>query len=210
MIFPKPLTPEEEMQYIESMRSGDREARNILIVRNLRLVAHIAKKYYGENRDNEDLISIGTVGLIKAVNTYNPDKGNRLVTYASKCIENELLMMLRSEKKRSKDIYLNEPIGVDKEGNTISLMDVLENEEVDVLSKLELAEDMVSVRQYIQSELTPMERKIIILRYGLHGDKPVTQAKVGKLLGISRSYVSRIEKRALEKLKKAFDITYKM
>ena len=184
--FLEPLTPDEEKIYIEKMRLGDKKAKDILIERNLRLVAHVVKKYYDENRENQDLISIGIVGLIKAVNTYNPDKGNRLVTYAAKCIENELLMMLRAEKKRSKDVSLNEPIGTDKEGNTISLIDVVENDEMDTLEQ------------------------IIVWRYGLDGKKPMTQKKVGEKLGISRSYVSRIEKRALEKLKKALDNSYRM
>lgn len=135
--FLEPLTPDEEKIYIEKMRLGDKKAKDILIERNLRLVAHVVKKYYDENRENQDLISIGIVGLIKAVNTYNPDKGNRLVTYAAKCIENELLMMLRAEKKRSKDVSLNEPIGTDKEGNTISLIDVVENDEMDTLEQIE-------------------------------------------------------------------------
>ena len=140
--FLEPLTPDEEKIYIEKMRLGDKKAKDILIERNLRLVAHVVKKYYDENRENQDLISIGIVGLIKAVNTYNPDKGNRLVTYAAKCIENELLMMLRAEKKRSKDVSLNEPIGTDKEGNTISLIDVVENDEMDTLEQIEKAENI--------------------------------------------------------------------
>jgi RNA polymerase sporulation-specific sigma factor len=168
-------------------------------------VAHIAKKYYSENRENEELISIGIIGLIKAVNTYNPTKGNRLVTYASKCIENELLMMLRSERKRSKDVSLSEPIGMDKEGNTISLMDVVENDEINALEKMEKAEDIIRVRKYVNQVLNDREKEIIVRRYGLDGRRPVTQKKVGADLGISRSYVSRIEKKALEKLKKAFD-----
>ena len=137
--FLEPLTPDEEIEYLERFSRGDKEAKDILIERNLRLVAHIAKKYYSDNRDNEDLISIGIIGLIKAVNTYNQDKGNRLVTYASKCIENELLMMLRSEKKRNKEVSLSEPIGMDKEGNTISLIDVVENDDIDTLQKMENA-----------------------------------------------------------------------
>jgi RNA polymerase sporulation-specific sigma factor len=203
--FPEPLTPEEERKCIERFRQGDKEAKDILIERNLRLVAHIAKKYYSENRENEELISIGIIGLIKAVNTYNPTKGNRLVTYASKCIENELLMMLRSERKRSKDVSLSEPIGMDKEGNTISLMDVVENDEINALEKMEKAEDIIRVRKYVNQVLNDREKEIIVRRYGLDGRRPVTQKKVGADLGISRSYVSRIEKKALEKLKKAFD-----
>lgn len=182
---------------------------DILIERNQRLVAHIAKKYYSENRDHEDLISIGTVGLIKAVRTYNPEKGNRLVTYAAKCIENELLMMLRGEKKRNRDVYLEEPIGTDKEGNSINLIDVIVTDEMEVLDRLERAEDLVRVKRYVETELSNRERAVIVCRFGLDGNKPMTQMSVGKQMGISRSYVSRIEKSALEKLKKAFDTTNK-
>ena len=207
--FLEPLTPEEERKCIERMRQGDKEAKDILIERNLRLVAHIAKKYYGENRENEDLISIGCIGLIKAVNTYNPTKGNRLVTYASKCIENELLMMLRGEKKKNREVSLNEPIGTDKEGNTINLIDVIKNTETDTLQKIENEEDIVRVRLYVNEILSPREKEIIVKRYGLDGKGSMTQKKVGELLSISRSYVSRIEKKALIKLKNAFDNTYK-
>lgn len=174
---------------IEKMRLGDKKAKDILIERNLRLVAHVVKKYYDENRENQDLISIGIVGLIKAVNTYNPDKGNRLVTYAAKCIENELLMMLRAEKKRSKDVSLNEPIGTDKEGNTISLIDVVENDEMDTLEQIEKAENISLVQKYVAQSLNEREKEIIVWRYGLDGKKPMTQKKVGEKLGISRSYV---------------------
>lgn len=208
--FLEPLTPEEERVWIARLQEGDKTAKDILVERNLRLVAHIAKKYHGENRDSDDLISVGIIGLIKAVNTYNPGKGNRLVTYASKCIENEILMMLRSEKKKSKEVSLNEPIGTDKEGNTISLIDVMENDEIDALKQMENAEDIVRVRKYVEKVLTPREKEIITSRYGLGGNPPMTQKKVGAVMGISRSYVSRIEKKALEKLKKAFDTTYKM
>ena len=208
--FLEPLTPDEEKIYIEKMRLGDKKAKDILIERNLRLVAHVVKKYYDENRENQDLISIGIVGLIKAVNTYNPDKGNRLVTYAAKCIENELLMMLRAEKKRSKDVSLNEPIGTDKEGNTISLIDVVENDEMDTLEQIEKAENISLVQKYVAQILNEREKEIIVWRYGLDGKKPMTQKNVGEKLGISRSYVSRIEKRALEKLKKALDNSYRM
>ena len=167
--FLEPLTPDEEKIYIEKMRLGDKKAKDILIERNLRLVAHVVKKYYDENRENQDLISIGIVGLIKAVNTYNPDKGNRLVTYAAKCIENELLMMLRAEKKRSKDVSLNEPIGTDKEGNTISLIDVVENDEMDTLEQIETAENISLVQKYVAQILNEREKEIIVWRYGLDG-----------------------------------------
>lgn len=208
--FLEPLTPDEERVCIEKMQQGDKEAKDILVERNLRLVAHIAKKYYSDTRDPEDLISIGIIGLIKAINTYNPTKGSRLVTYASKCIENELLMMLRGEKKKSKEISLNEPIGTDKEGNTISLMEVIENTGIDTLKRMENEEDVRRVREYVDSVLTPREKDIIVKRYGLNGEKEMTQKNVGDVLGISRSYVSRIEKKALEKLKKAFDNTIKV
>ena len=199
--FLEPLTPAEERVWIEKLEKGDKEAKDILIERNLRLVAHIAKKYSSENRDNDDLISIGIIGLIKAVNTFNTGKGSRLATYAAKCIENELLMMLRGEKKKSREVSLNEPIGMDKEGNTINLLDVVE---------MEKAEDIVRVRQYVEKNLNQREREIINKRYGLNGEAPVTQRKVGEEMGISRSYVSRIEKKALEKLKKALDNSYRM
>lgn len=208
--FLEPLTPDEERECIEKMQKGDKEAKDILIERNLRLVAHIAKKYYSDTRDPEDLISIGIIGLIKAINTYNPTKGSRLVTYASKCIENELLMMLRGEKKKSKEISLNEPIGTDKEGNTISLMEVIENTGIDTLKRMENEEDIRRVREYVDNVLTPREKDIIVKRYGLNGEKEMTQKRVGDMLGISRSYVSRIEKKSLEKLKKAFDNTIKV
>lgn len=203
--FLEPLTPDEEKVYIEKMQNGDKEAKDILIERNLRLVAHIVKKYYGENRENDELLSIGIIGLIKAVNTYNGNKGSRLATYAAKCIENELLMMLRSEKKKNREVSLNEPIGTDKEGNTIRLMDVVENDEIDTLDRMEKEEDVLRVREYVGKILTEREKEIIVLRYGLDGEKNMTQKMVGQYLGISRSYVSRIEKKALEKLKKAID-----
>ena len=195
--FLEPLTPAEERVWIEKLEKGDKEAKDILIERNLRLVAHIAKKYSSENRDNDDLISIGIIGLIKAVNTFNAGKGSRLATYAAKCIENELLMMLRGEKKKSREVSLNEPIG----------MDVVEMDEPGALDAIEKAEDIVRVRQYVEKNLNQREREIINKRYGLNGEAPVTQRKVGEEMGISRSYVSRIEKKALEKLKKAFDNT---
>ena len=176
--FLEPLTPDEEKIYIEKMRLGDKKAKDILIERNLRLVAHVVKKYYDENRENQDLISIGIVGLIKAVNTYNPDKGNRLVTYAAKCIENELLMMLRAEKKRSKDVSLNEPIGTDKEGNTISLIDVVENDEMDTLEQIEKAENISLVQKYVAQILNEREKEIMEMRFGFRSGKEKTQKEV--------------------------------
>jgi len=209
-IFPEPLLPEEEKMYIKRMQEGDKEARDILIERNLRLVAHVIKKYCFENRDVDDLLSIGTIGLIKAINTFDPDKGNKLGTYAAKCIDNELLMMLRGEKKRNREVSLNEPIGMDKEGNAISFIDVLEEKSENAQSNIELSEDIVCLRRFVDTVLSKREKEIITLRYGLSGDRPLTQKTIGTMFGISRSYVSRIEKRALEKLKKAFDNTYKM
>ena len=200
--FLEPLTPDEEKIYIEKMRLGDKKAKDILIERNLRLVAHVVKKYYDENRENQDLISIGIVGLIKAVNTYNPDKGNRLVTYAAKCIENELLMMLRAEKKRSKDVSLNEPIGTDKEGNTISLIDVVENDEMDTLEQIEKAENISLVQKYVAQILNEREKEIVKLRFGLSGNTEKTQKEVADMLGISQSYISRLEKKIINRLKK--------
>ena len=202
--FLEPLTPDEEKIYIEKMRLGDKKAKDILIERNLRLVAHVVKKYYDENRENQDLISIGIVGLIKAVNTYNPDKGNRLVTYAAKCIENELLMMLRAEKKRSKDVSLNEPIGTDKEGNEISLLDVMEGPAVDVVEEYSTRESIRHVLGSMKTVLTEKEYEVICCRYGLNGQDPLTQREIARNLSISRSYVSRIEKNALRKLRTLF------
>lgn len=208
--FKEPLKPEEEKYYLEQLQRGDKEARDILIERNLRLVAHVIKKYSHEDRDMEDLLSIGTIGLIKAINTFKPEKGNKLVTYAAKCIDNELLMMLRSEKKKSKEVSLNEPIGVDKEGNSISFLDVVEQKNEDIIERMEMKDDIKKLMEYVDTELTDREREIIIQRYGLYGKDAKTQKIIGEEYGISRSYVSRIEKRALEKLKKAFDNTNRM
>lgn len=202
--FSKPLTQAEEKMYLERLQQGDREARNILIERNLRLVTHIIKKYALADRELDDLISIGTIGLIKAVDTFNPEKSNKLGTYAARCIENELLMMLRSDKKRAKDVSLYEPIGTDKEGNVIRLVDVIESEEMDVVERCDLDEKTAWILQAVQIHLTPREQEILIMRYGLYGNTPVTQRELAAKLGISRSYVSRIEKKALTKLKKRY------
>lgn len=206
-LFKEPLKPEEEKYYLELLRHGDKNARDILVERNLRLVAHVVKKYSHEDRDLEDLLSIGTIGLIKAINTFRPEKGNKLATYAAKCIDNELLMMLRSEKKKNREVSLNEPIGVDKEGNSINLIDVIEFKGEDVSALVETNEDIERVKEYVKTKLNEREREIIIQRYGLNGEEPKTQKVLGEELGISRSYVSRIEKKALEKLKESFDIT---
>lgn len=198
--FLKPLTPEEELSYLKKYHAGDLDAKNVLIERNLRLVAHVAKKYQTPNEDNEDLISIGTIGLIKAVSTFNPQKGNRLATYAARCIDNELLMMLRSKKKTSREISLYEPIGNDTEGNEIHLMDLLESHDPDIIEQLSLSENSKKLYQYLRTALTSREQRIICMRYGLFDSHELTQKEIATRLGISRSYVSRIEKKALEKL----------
>lgn len=200
--FPKPLDEEEEEYYLNRLKEGDRLAKNTLIERNLRLVAHIVKKYSYPGKDIDDLISIGTVGLIKAIDSFDSSKGTRLATYAAKCIENEILMLIRSAKKTKGEVYLQDPIGVDKEGNEISLMDILSSEEDSII---EIVENKIQVKRLyskINTSLGERERKVIEMRYGLEDGKPLTQREIAKMLGISRSYVSRIEKRALKKLYK--------
>ena len=202
--FLYPLTLEQETECLQKMKNGDLEARNELILRNMRLVAHVAKKYQSREEELEDLISIGTIGLIKAVSTYDETFGSRLATYAVRCIDNELLMYFRAKKKTSKDMSLYEPIGTDKEGNQIQLMDVMVNEEVDVIEQLAMGEKMECLSEILSETLNGRELFIIINRYGLFQKDAMTQREIAKKLGISRSYVSRIEKKALEKLKKAF------
>ena len=199
--FLEPLSAEEEALYLKRYADGDKEAGDILIERNLRLVAHIVKKYVGADREQDDLISIGTIGLIKAVQTFRPEKGNKLVTYAAKCIENELLMMLRAEKKKAKDVSLYDPIGTDKEGNAISLLDVLEYLDPDVVEKEALKDDVRRMYLALDEVLSDTEKEIVYYRYGLGGRKELTQRELAERMGISRSYVSRIEKRALFKLR---------
>lgn len=199
--FQQPLTTEEELYYLVQSQKGDLSARNLLVEHNLRLVAHIVKKYNSGERDMEDLISTGTIGLIKAINTYDRSKGNKLGTYASRCIENELLMLLRQERKSSREVSLYEPIGSDKEGNEINLMDIMECTNENVLEQLITENHIQSIYTLLDTVLTQREQEIIILRYGLYNREPVTQRDVAQKLGISRSYVSRIEKRALEKLR---------
>ncbi len=201
--FSQPLSPREEQEYLRKYKEGDLEAKNVLIERNLRLVAHIVKKYQGMEEDTEDLISIGTIGLIKAVTTFDAHKG-KLATYAARCIENELLMLFRSRKKLSRETSLYEPIGNDKEGNVISLMDVMESIDDDPVEAMQTALDCRKLTALIRKVLTKREREIIVLRYGLGEQKEMTQREIGQRLGISRSYVSRIEKKALEKLRAAF------
>lgn len=207
--FQKPLSSEEEACYISALQEINnekvKEAKKILIERNLRLVAHIAKKYVNTDEDMEDLISIGTIGLIKAVNTFDASKGNRLVTYAARCIDNELLMKLRAKKKTSKEVSLYEPIGTDKEGNEISLLDIIEQEQVDIVERMELETNLKKLTVVVEQMLTEREKEIIVMRYGLVTGDEITQREIGEMLGISRSYVSRIEKKALEKLKTGFD-----
>ena len=202
--FLKPLTPEEERYYLQEYKQGSLEAKDILIQRNLRLVAHIVKKYQGGAEELDDLISIGTIGLIKAIQTFDFQKASRLSTYAARCIDNELLMLLRSKKKSSKEVSLYEPIGTDKEGNEISLLDVIETEPVDVVKNYSLKQDIDYLYQLIPKILSQREQEIITLRYGLYGKEEITQREIAKRLNISRSYVSRIEKNALLKLREHF------
>lgn len=206
--FQQPLTAQEETGYLSIMCGEDREAANearqILIERNLRLVAHVAKKYVGAGEDMEDLISIGTIGLIKAISTFRQEKGNRLGTYAAKCIDNELLMMFRARKKATREISLYEPIGTDKEGNEINLLDVCEQEQIDIVDNIDNNEKISKLSGLIETVLDDREKEIIQLRYGLGKNREMTQREIGKMQGISRSYVSRIEKKALEKLRCAF------
>lgn len=206
--FQKPLTAEEEARYIQMLQKGGsekaKEAREILIERNLRLVAHIAKKYQNVDEDMEDLISIGTIGLIKAIDSFDAGKG-KLSTYASRCIDNELLMLLRAKKKTSREVSLYEPIGTDREGNEISLLDVIEQDQVDVIDRMEVEDKLHRLKSLITDRLSDREQEIILMRYGLLSGQEITQREIGHRLGISRSYVSRIEKRALEKLKEGYE-----
>ena len=203
--FPRPLSTKDEAECIEQCKKGDKVARDKLIEHNLRLVAHIVKKYNMIDKDIDDLISIGTIGLIKAIDTFDSDKGIRLATYASRCIDNELLMMLRSNKRIAKEVYLYDPIGSDKEGNEINLLDIIEEAEVDIVENIVLEDDIKKLYGMLGKVLTDREREIIYLRYGLNNKKEVTQREIASKLGISRSYVSRIEKKALRKLKDCFE-----
>lgn len=203
--FKRPLSPEEESYYLRLSKEGNLEARNILVEYNLRLVAHIVKKYQTGTRSTEDMISIGTIGLIKAINTYDIKKGSRLVTYASRCIENEILMRLRQERKESKEVSLYEPIGTDKEGNEINLMDIISSDEENTLNNIIVSDNIAQVRDVFFSVLDKREQNVLILRYGLYSHEEMTQKDIASLLGISRSYVSRIEKKALLKLRSALN-----
>lgn len=203
--FKQPLSKKLEMYYLKRSKAGDLEARNILVEYNLRLVAHIVKKYNNFERDTDDLISIGTIGLIKAINTYDLEKGSRLVTYASRCIENELLMMLRQERKCSREFSLYEPIGTDKEGNEINLLDIVEYDDKEISDHIILEDTILQLYNAIQKVLDPRELEVLSLRYGLFGNDAKTQREVATSLQISRSYVSRIEKKALLKLRRSLD-----
>lgn len=206
--FQKPLSREEEAEYIRLLRGDSLEdaqrAQKILVERNLRLVVHIVKKYQNADEDIEDLISIGSIGLIKAIRTFDENKG-RLATYACRCIENELLMFLRGKKKSSREVSLFEPIGQDKEGNEIHLVDVIEQNQPDIIESMELTGNIKRLFALMEDNLTERERQILIMRYGLYGGREVTQNEIGEALGISRSYVSRIEKKALLKLREKFE-----
>ena len=202
--FLSQFTPYQENDCLQRIKTGDLEAKRELILRNMRLVAHVAKKYQNSDEDMEDLISIGTIGLIKAISTYREDYGSRLATYAARCIDNELLMYFRARKKRSREVSLYEPIGTDREGNQIQLLDVVESDEPDVVEQLENERQTAKVLALVPRVLDGRELYIVENRYGLFGKKPMTQREIAASLGISRSYVSRIEKRALEKLKRGF------
>ena len=199
--FPKPLDEKEEEKYLQLLKTGDKKAKSILIERNLRLVAHIVKKYQIPNKDIDELISIGTVGLIKAIDSFDVTKGTRLATYASRCIENEILMLFRNNKKQKSETFLQDPIGVDKEGNEISLIDVLSSEKDSVIDKVEMKLQIKALYNKMNSALTEREGEILKMRYGLKDGKCKTQREIAGMLGISRSYVSRIEKKVLSKLK---------
>ena len=203
--FPKPLSAKEEKEYLEKLNQGDQNARNMLIEHNLRLVAHIIKKYYANSSDQDDLISIGTIGLIKAIDSFDTGKGIRLSSYAARCIENEILMFFRTTKKTAQDVSMNEPIDTDRDGNALTLMDTMASEDNMVENIKVTTVKIEKLKSYMEEELLPREQSIICLRYGLvPGSKPLAQREVASALGISRSYVSRIEKKALSTLNKRF------
>ena len=204
-LFPEPLSAKEEREYLEQMRQGDEEARNILIERNLRLVAHVCKKYSTAKVEQDDLISIGTIGLIKGINSFEASKGVRLATYVARCIDNEILMYLRSTKKLGSEVYLEDPIGKDKDDNTVTLQEVLENDDKSIEEEVDLKFKIKRLYQKMKEVLKDREKTIIELRFGLNGAKPKTQHEIAEEMGISRSYVSRIEKKAIGKLSKEFE-----
>jgi RNA polymerase sporulation-specific sigma factor len=202
--FKKPLKAEEERYYLKMYRNGDEKAKEKLIEHNLRLVAHIVKKYNSPDRDLDDLISIGTIGLIKAIITFDPEKGNRLAAYASRCVENEVLMYLRARKKCSHEISLYEPIGTDREGNEVNLYDIIESTETDIPERIHLKDNIQKLYEKLENELSPREKLVLKMRYGLYQGEEYTQREIAAQLGISRSYVSRIEKSAIGKLRQYF------
>lgn len=203
-LFPEPLSSEEEKNCLERLALGDEEARNILIERNLRLVAHVSKKYASTNIDQDDLISIGTIGLIKGINSFDSSKNIRLATYVARCIENEILMFLRSSKKTKSEVYLNEPIGKDKDDNEVTLMEVLETDDKSIEDEIDLKMKVKKLYEKMKAVLKDREKTILELRFGLDGKKPKTQNEIASMMGISRSYVSRIETKAISKLNKEF------
>ena len=199
------MTHEEEYIYIQKLKEGDEDAKRVLIERNLRLVAHVCKKYAWSNVDQDDLISIGTIGLIKGINSFNPDKNIKLATYTAKCIENEILMFMRSSKKQNQEVYLNEPIGKDKDDNVVTLQEVLENDERNIEDAVDLKFKVKELYDKMKDVLQNREKQILEMRFGLDGEKPKTQKEIAKLLNISRSYVSRIETKAISKLSKEIE-----
>ena len=201
-LFPEPLSTEEEREYLEQMKNGNEEARNILIERNLRLVAHICKKYSTAKAEQDDLISIGTIGLIKGINSFEASKGVRLATYVARCIDNEILMYLRSAKKLNAEVFLEDPIGKDKDDNTVTLQEVIENDERSIEDEVDLKFKIKKLYQKMKEVLKDREKFIVELRFGLNGKKPKTQHEIAEMMGISRSYVSRIETKAIKKLAK--------
>ena len=201
-LFPEPLSTEEEREYLEQMKNGNEEARNILIERNLRLVAHICKKYSTAKAEQDDLISIGTIGLIKGINSFEASKGVRLATYVARCIDNEILMYLRSAKKLNAEVFLEDPIGKDKDDNTVTLQEVIENDERSIEDEVDLKFKIKKLYQKMKEVLKDREKFIVELRFGLNGKKPKTQHEIAEMMGISRSYVSRIETKAIGKLAK--------
>ena len=199
--FPQPLSAAQETVYLRQYQNGDMHARDILIERNLRLVAHIVKKYMNSGKETDEMISVGIVGLVKAVNTYNFEKGSRLATYAARCIDNELLMLMRGDRKLSREVSLYDPIGTDKEGNEITLLSIIEHEDEDIIDQLDKKQSLRKLSKILSKVLTPREYFVVIRRYGLYGHHETTQRELAEQLNISRSYVSRIEKKALEKLR---------
>ncbi len=200
--FPKPLSPEEEMECVLRMKAGDKSAKDKLVTHNMRLVAHVVKKYSG-SADTDDLISVGSIGLIKAINTFEPEKGTHLATYTARCIENEILMLLRSSKKFKNDVYLSDSVGTDKDGNELTLNDLLFEKDDEVFEKVDKSIERKKFLNFIKEQLTEREYTVLCLRFGLKGEKTYAQREVAKFLKISRSYISRIEKKAIDKLRLA-------